>query len=505
MTRRGALTLLLGVATYGAAWLFGAKALYPAATGLVLAPLLARAWVRLAASPIQRRRKAGKGVLLEGEDVWVTLEARPETRVPLPSLAVTEKLARIGERETCCGARAGSTAAPTCSSAFRAGATSSRRRAPRSTTRSGSRRRTSSWTPGGSLVYPRLVVLDRLFSESGLHAQEGRCCRCAARPASTSTSCATTSRASRCGRCTMPDRAARSADGEGARGRAAGRDRSDPRRRSGRRRRRELRRAGTRGRLDPARARPHGRRAVLAVNSARQAKVHVSSLDGDWHAALAVLAEAEADGARPVVELVARESGPPRAPWRSWSSRPASLTRSRRNPCSARSPARASASSGSTRPVSSAGRRSSSPSCCACRRPGSRSPFCAAAIRSRRCSEPLPPLGARMARTIAALVPPAPTMAIAWSGSRSRRRRRRLVPGRPARARASAGAEAAAAARARRSRRVDRALLGRPRFAAGTRRRSTTARASSSRSRVASRTASRPSSTWRCRSTATSG
>jgi hypothetical protein len=54
----------------------------------------------------------------------------------------------------------------------------------------------------------------------------------------------------------------------------------------------------------------HGRRAVLAVNAARQARVHVSSLDGDWHAALAVLAEAEADGTRPVVELLGRESGP---------------------------------------------------------------------------------------------------------------------------------------------------------------------------------------------------
>ena len=42
-------------------------------------------------------------------------------------------------------------------------------------------------------------------------------------------------------------------------------------------------------------------------------EVHVSSLDGDWHAALAVLAEAEADEARPVVELVARESPASRA------------------------------------------------------------------------------------------------------------------------------------------------------------------------------------------------
>ena len=42
MTRRGVLTLLLGLAVYVIAWLFGAKALYPVAVGLVLAPLAAR-------------------------------------------------------------------------------------------------------------------------------------------------------------------------------------------------------------------------------------------------------------------------------------------------------------------------------------------------------------------------------------------------------------------------------------------------------------------------------
>ena len=54
----------------------------------------------------------------------------------------------------------------------------------------------------------------------------------------------------------------------------------------------------------------HGRRAVLAVNSARRPTARVSSLDGDWLAALALLAEAEPDGTRPIVELLARESGP---------------------------------------------------------------------------------------------------------------------------------------------------------------------------------------------------
>ena len=39
MTRRGKLTLALGLLAYVVAWAFGSKALYPVAIGLVLAPL----------------------------------------------------------------------------------------------------------------------------------------------------------------------------------------------------------------------------------------------------------------------------------------------------------------------------------------------------------------------------------------------------------------------------------------------------------------------------------
>jgi hypothetical protein len=49
---------------------------------------------------------------------------------------------------------------------------------------------------------------------------------------------------------------------------------------------------------------------VLALNSARPASVRVSSLEGDWHAALGALAAVEPDASRPVVELIAREGGP---------------------------------------------------------------------------------------------------------------------------------------------------------------------------------------------------
>ncbi len=317
MSRRGALTLLLGLATYGVAWLFGAKALYPAATGLVLAPLVARTWVRACAAPIQLRRRAGRrlvgvGALLEGEDVWVTLEARPEARVPLPSVSVTEQIARIGQRVTPLD-RAGAS--------YRG--TYVLERVPRGRYAFEEARATIEdpfglasaevdLGAGGSLlVYPRLVTLDRLFSESGAHAQDGR--RLLLRRPSgfdlhsvreyeqgeslRKVHWRTTARrgqlmvkeledAPRDEIAVLLDADASAVAGESF----------DV----------QVRAAGSILRTHAA----HGRRAVLAVNSARQPRVHVSSLDGEWLAALAVLAEAEADGARPVVELLTRESGP---------------------------------------------------------------------------------------------------------------------------------------------------------------------------------------------------
>jgi uncharacterized protein (DUF58 family) len=53
-----------------------------------------------------------------------------------------------------------------------------------------------------------------------------------------------------------------------------------------------------------------GRRAVLAINSASRAFQRVHSYDGDWRRALELLAAAEPDGPTPVAALLADESGP---------------------------------------------------------------------------------------------------------------------------------------------------------------------------------------------------
>lgn len=312
MTRRGRLTLLLGVALYAVAWLFGAEALYPVAAGLLLAPLFSRAWVARSAGPIELRRRTGKAVLLEGEDVWVTLEARPAARVPAPALAVTETLRRIGTRVTelrrVGGVHRGTyvlervprgrypveAAVATIDDPF------------------GLARAEVALSPGGSLlVYPRLVALDGLFSESGARAQDGRRLLLRRPSGFDLHSVREYARGESLRKVHWPTTARRGQlmvkeledaprdeiavvlDAQA--GTAAG-ESFDA----------QVRAAGSILRAHAA----SGRRAVLAINSAARPAQRVSSLEGDWLAALGLLAGAEPDGTRPVVELLAQESGP---------------------------------------------------------------------------------------------------------------------------------------------------------------------------------------------------
>jgi uncharacterized protein (DUF58 family) len=176
MTSRGRGALALGVAVYLAAWVFGSRPLYPVAVGLLLAVLLVRAWVRLAAQPFEVRRRHGTGRdVVEGDDVHIVLEAKQTGWLPPPSLVAYERLGRLGLREVALARRG----------ALRAGAYTLER-APRgryaldpvelviedpfalqrTVLRVGE--------PEALLVYPRLVRLERLFSEGGAHAHEGR-------------------------------------------------------------------------------------------------------------------------------------------------------------------------------------------------------------------------------------------------------------------------------------------------------------------------------------------
>jgi uncharacterized protein (DUF58 family) len=174
LTERGRLVLLLAAALYLVAWGFGSRALYPVATGLALAALGARLWVALARQPVVLTRSLGSVEHVEGGDVTVRLEARPQ-RYPGPrSIEVVELAGRLGEHRARL-ARHGSIlltryilpAVPR--GRYRFEAVRAVFEDPFALAR-------AEIDLGGEstlLVYPRLVELARIFSEVGGATQAG--------------------------------------------------------------------------------------------------------------------------------------------------------------------------------------------------------------------------------------------------------------------------------------------------------------------------------------------
>jgi uncharacterized protein (DUF58 family) len=176
MTPRGRWVLALGLVVYTAAWVFGSRALYPVATGLVFAVVLATGWVRLASRPPQVRRRGAARDVVEGDDIRVELEVRATSTLPPPTLVAHERPGRLGERRVELG-RVGRR---------RYAAGYELERVPRGRYAfeavrltiedpfSLARAEIVQGEPQALVVYPRLVALERLFSEGGAHAQEGR-------------------------------------------------------------------------------------------------------------------------------------------------------------------------------------------------------------------------------------------------------------------------------------------------------------------------------------------
>ena len=210
MTRAGSSACsAVGVFCWIVAVVFGSRALYPVAAGLVLAVPLAVAWVRITLRQphVSRRWRQEDAVwrkedLLERDDVWIQIELEREPGMPLPSVVAHERVGRLGEREVELRPHGrGATGAPTASTTCRADATASSRSASsiadpfglaeatltrrRASRRSSSTRAWSSSSGSSSTAAPAP-------STAG-----GSCC--GGRSASTSTASATTSRASRCG------------------------------------------------------------------------------------------------------------------------------------------------------------------------------------------------------------------------------------------------------------------------------------------------------------------
>lgn len=176
MTSRGRAVLALGLLVYVAAWVFGSLALYPVATGFVFASGLAFGWVRLASRPPHVSRHGASRDVIEGDDVRVDVEVLVTSTLPPPTLVAHETPGRLGERRVEL-ARVGRRR-------FAAGY--ELERVPRGRYAFETVRLTVEdpfslahaeivqGEPQALVVYPRLVTLERLFSEGGSHAQDGR-------------------------------------------------------------------------------------------------------------------------------------------------------------------------------------------------------------------------------------------------------------------------------------------------------------------------------------------
>ena len=316
LTDRGRWILALGGGIYLAGWAFGSKMLYPVAIGLVLAVVAAALWVRFLNRPMNLRRNLGRGERLAGDDIPVQLELEVDGPAPSGALVLRERIARLGERETPLVRRNG-----------RLRGRYVLRRVPRGRYPTEQTEiviedpfgleRASVELPAGAsiLVYPRLVDVDRLFSESGARTPEGRRLLMRRPTGFDLHSVRDYQQGESLRRVHWPTTAKRGhlmvkeledsprdetavlldADASALVGTAPDSTFELA-----------VRAAGSIVKAHAAR----GRRAALIVNSLRPMYQRVHSFDGDWHRALEILAAVEADGHSPVANILADEGGP---------------------------------------------------------------------------------------------------------------------------------------------------------------------------------------------------
>jgi len=175
VTRRGRSVLALGLVVYFAAWAFGSRPLYPVAAGLLLATTVTWLWVHLANGSFVVHRALAEREHVEGDDVLLSIAIEPRGRVPVPAGELVERVGRLGEDRHALRRRG-----------RRLAIAYLLERLPRGRYVFADSRLVISDpfglhrvevpldSPGALLVYPCLVPLGRLFSESGAHAFEGR-------------------------------------------------------------------------------------------------------------------------------------------------------------------------------------------------------------------------------------------------------------------------------------------------------------------------------------------
>jgi len=172
MTKRGRLALALGATTYLAAWAFGSKVLYPVAIGLPVAVLLAWLWTALANRPLRITRTLPSGERLEGDDVEVEVRLASERRLLPARWTLRERIGKLGERSTALSAdgHARYVLERLARGRYEFEGSIAVIEDPFGLERV----EQPLDSPGALLVYPRLVELDRLFSEGGTRSHDGR-------------------------------------------------------------------------------------------------------------------------------------------------------------------------------------------------------------------------------------------------------------------------------------------------------------------------------------------
>ena len=316
LTDRGRFVLLIGAGIYVVAWGFGTVPLYPVAIGLVVVVLGAASWVRLQRRPTNVRRKLSGRQHLAGEDVTVNVELETEGLLSANGAVVAELFERLEMKETVLERRAG---------ALRGGYVLERVPRGRYALQSSElvledpfgldRVSTPLQRAESILVYPRLVELDELFSETGRHLSVGRRLLLRRQSGFDLHSVREYEQGESLRRVHWPstarrgqlmvkeledlprDEAAVLLDADA--GTVAGRPPDSTFEL-------QVRAAGSILRAQTVR----GRRAALIINSATRDYQPVHSADGDWKQAFELLAAVEPNGHSSVATLLADEAGP---------------------------------------------------------------------------------------------------------------------------------------------------------------------------------------------------
>jgi len=312
LTNRGRVIFALGFGVYVAAWAFGSKPLYPVATGLLLVVGVAWVWVRLSDRPFQVRHGWGEREHVEGDDVSVVAELRPTGNVLPASVTLSERVGRLGEQRHVLRRNG-------------------RRLRVRYVLEKVARGRYAFEDvraeladpfaleqaivhlppPGALLVYPRLVRLGPLFTESGTRSHDGQRLLLRRHSGFELHSVREYEQGESLRRVHWPSTARRGQLmvkelEDSPRDEIAVLLDADAKAVVGESFHVQVRAAGS---ILDAYVR-RGRRGVLVINSERREVQHVHSPAADWRRALELLAAVEATGDTSVARLLAEEDGP---------------------------------------------------------------------------------------------------------------------------------------------------------------------------------------------------